>query len=53
MDQDQDADQAEIDAAWSAELGTRLDQVARDDVELVDADVTYRMLSAELADKHT
>ncbi|WP_137121425.1 addiction module protein [Segeticoccus rhizosphaerae] len=52
VDQDQDADQADIDDAWREELRSRVEQISRGDVELVDADETYRLLSAELADKH-
>lgn len=51
VDQDVDVDQVEVDAAWRAEIESRVDGIVRGDVELVDADETYRMLSAELAAK--
>lgn len=51
VDQDVDVDQAEVDAAWGAEIGSRVDEIVRGDVDLVDADETYRVLSAELAAK--
>lgn len=51
VDQDVEVDQVEVDAAWRAEIESRVDGIVRGDVELVDADETYRMLSAELAAK--
>ncbi len=51
VDQDANVDQAEIDAAWEAEISSRAHEIVRGDIRLVDADETYRMLSAELAAK--
>jgi hypothetical protein len=51
VDQDADSDQAEVDAAWSEEIGSRVDDILAGKVELVDADETYQVLSAELASK--
>lgn len=51
VDQDTGSDSAEVDAAWRDEIGSRVDDVLAGKVELVDADETYRMLSAELASK--
>lgn len=42
---------AEGVAEWREEIGSRVDDVLAGRVELVDADETYRMLSAELASK--
>lgn len=52
VDHDAEIDQAAIDAAWSAEISTRVQEIVNGEVDLVDADETYRMLSAELAAKH-
>lgn len=51
VDQDTDSDPAEVDAAWRDEIGSRVDDILAGKVELVDADETYRVLSAELASK--
>lgn len=51
VDQDAESDPAEVDAAWRDEIGSRVDDILAGKVELVDADETYRMLSAELASK--
>ena len=51
VDHDEAADPVDIDAAWRAEIGTRVDEIARGEIDLVDADETYQMLSAELAAK--
>lgn len=51
VDQDVDVDQAEVDAAWRAEISSRVDEIVRGDVDLVDAEESYRVLSAELAAK--
>ena len=51
VDQDADADPADIDSAWRDEIGSRVDDVLAGKVQLVDADETYRLLSAELASK--
>lgn len=51
VDQDVDVEQAEIDASWRDEIGSRVDDILAGKVELVDADETYQMLSAELASK--
>lgn len=51
VDHDEETDQAAIDAAWSAEIRSRVDEIVRGEVDLVDADETYQMLSAELAAK--
>jgi hypothetical protein len=36
---------------WEAEISSRAHEIVRGDIQLVDADETYRMLSAELAAK--
>lgn len=51
VDQDTDSDPAEVESAWRDEIGSRVDDILAGKVELVDADETYRMLSAELASK--
>ena len=51
VDQDAESDSVEVDAAWRDEIGSRVDDILAGKVELVDADETYRMLSAELASK--
>ena len=51
VDQDAESDPAEIDAAWRSEVSSRVDEVLEGSTELVSADETYRMLSAELASK--
>jgi hypothetical protein len=42
--------QSAVRAAWRAEIVARVDQVLNGEVELVDADETDRLVSAELAD---
>ncbi|MDR1213943.1 MAG: addiction module protein [Propionibacteriaceae bacterium] len=37
-------------AVWREEIDSRVDQILSGQVELVDADETYHLLSAELAD---
>lgn len=49
VDRDAEAEQSDVDAAWLVEIGSRLDEVREGRVELVDADETYRLISAELA----
>jgi len=51
VDQDASSEPAEIEAAWRDEIGSRVDDILAGRVELVDADETYRLLSAELASK--
>lgn len=51
VDQDADTDPAEVEVAWRDEVGSRIDDILAGEVELVDADETYRLLSAELASK--
>ena len=51
VDQDADSDPTEVDAAWRDEIGSRVNDIVEGKVELLDADETYRMLSAELASK--
>ena len=51
VDQDTGSDSVEVDAAWRDEIGSRVDDILAGKVELVDADETYQMLSAELASK--
>ncbi len=48
VDQDAANDRAHIDAAWRDEISSRVDEILSGQVELVDADETYRLLSAEL-----
>jgi len=45
-------EQAEIDAAWSAEISNRLDDVLTGRVELLDVDGSHAQLRAELAALH-
>lgn len=52
VDQDSRHETVEVEAAWRGEVGHRVDTVLAGEVELVDAEETYRMLSAELASKH-
>lgn len=52
VDRDTESDSTAIEAAWRAEVGARVDDILAGKVELVDADETHRMLSAELASKH-
>ncbi|MDR2565900.1 MAG: addiction module protein [Bifidobacteriaceae bacterium] len=47
---DADEDLAAVRAAWRDEINARVDQVLNGEVELVDPEETYRLLSAELAD---
>jgi len=51
VDQDENVSPAEVDAAWRDEIAARVDAIGAGQVELVDADETYRLLSAELASK--
>jgi hypothetical protein len=46
---DTDRNRPEVRAAWRGEINARVDQVLSGEVELVDADETYRLISAELA----
>jgi hypothetical protein len=48
VDQGVDSDLEQVDAAWRDEVGARVCDILVGAVELVDADETYRMLSAEL-----
>lgn len=50
-DQDVDSAPVEVETAWRSEIGSRVDEILAGEVELVDADETYRMLSADLASK--
>lgn len=52
VDQDADRSPVEVKSAWRDEIGSRVDDIIAGKVELVDADETYRLLSAELASKH-
>ena len=49
VDQDPEHDVAEVEVAWREELGARMQGILAGEVELVDADETYRLLSAERA----
>ena len=51
VDQDSSHEPAEIEAAWRDEVGDLIEAVLAGEVELVDADETYRLISAELASK--
>lgn len=51
VDQDADTDPAEVESAWRDEVASRINDILAGNVELVDADETYRLLSAELASK--
>lgn len=44
-----DTEQAEIDAAWSEEISSRVDDVLEGKVQLVDADEHYAQLRAKVA----
>ena len=44
-----DVDLRAVREAWRQEIASRVEQVLRGEAELVDADETYRILSAELA----
>lgn len=48
VDQGVDSDREQVDAAWRDEVGARVCDILVGAAELVDADETYRMLSAEL-----
>ncbi|MCL2850252.1 MAG: addiction module protein [Micrococcales bacterium] len=52
VDRDDTVSPLEVEAAWRDEIAARVDAIAAGQVELVDADETYRLLSAELAAKH-
>jgi hypothetical protein len=41
--------QSAVRAAWRDEIASRVDQVLNGDMELVDVEETYRLVSAELA----
>lgn len=49
LDDADEADQAEIDAAWIAEIDRRVDEYVRGDTKLVDADEHFAQLRAKLA----
>lgn len=51
VDQDAHSDPAEVETAWRDEIRSRVDDILAGKIELVDADETYRLLSAELASK--
>lgn len=44
-----DADQADIDAAWLAEVNRRVDEYVSGDTKLVDADEHFAQIRARLA----
>lgn len=49
LDDVDDTDQGEIDAAWLAEINRRVDGYGSGDTELVDADEHFEQLRAKLA----
>lgn len=49
LDDADDADQADIDAAWLAEIGRRVDEYVSGDTQLVDADEHFARVRASLA----
>lgn len=51
VDEDVETDPTEIEAEWRDVIACRVDDVVNGRVDLVDADETYRILSAELARK--
>src|SRR5690625_2731066 len=51
VDQDADTDPAEVEVAWRDEVVSRINDILACNVELVDAEETYRLLSAELSSK--
>lgn len=44
--------QASVAAAWRAEIGSRIGDILADEVELVDAEETDRLIAAELDALH-
>lgn len=44
-----DADQGDVDTAWSKEINNRVDDILERNVELVDADTHFARLRAELS----
>lgn len=53
VDQDTDSDSTEVVGTdWRQEIGSRVDAILAGEIELVDVDETYRLLSAEFASKH-
>jgi len=49
LDDTDDTDQADIDAAWLAEIDRRVDEYVGGDTKLVDADEHFAQLRAKLA----
>lgn len=49
LDEVDDADQADIDAAWLAEINRRADEYVSGDTKLVDADEHFEQIRAKLA----
>lgn len=48
VDHDASVDEDEVEASWSEEIASRIDDILAGKVDLVDANETYRILSAEL-----
>lgn len=51
VDQDPDLVPSHVEASWRHEVGSRVDGIFAGEVELVEAEETYRLLSVELASK--
>lgn len=49
VDRDAEADQDEVDAAWSAEIDRRVDEIVSGKAQLHDVDESHAQLRAELA----
>jgi hypothetical protein len=52
LDEVDNADQADIDAAWLAEINHRVNEYAADDTNLVDADEHFSQIRARLVARH-
>lgn len=48
VDHDASVDEDEVEASWSEEIASRIDDILAGKADLVDANETYRILSAEL-----
>jgi hypothetical protein len=51
LDDVDEADQTDIDAAWLTEVNGRVDEYVRGDAELVDADEHFAQIRAKLASR--
>ncbi|PRI11611.1 addiction module protein [Leucobacter massiliensis] len=46
-----DTEQAEVDAAWDQEIDRRVSEIVNGEVELVDSDETFAMIRRMIADR--